>query len=281
MSPKIVTQTRLKNILQELRKKRQRIVFTNGCFDILHLGHVRYLQKAKELGDKLIVAVNSDSSVREIKGRYRPIMPQGDRLEILAGLECIDYVILFNETTPARIIKYIRPDILVKGSDYRINEIVGRDAVKIVKTISLVKNRSTSSIINKGYRIIDANMNRAREGLRVIEDIARFCLNDGSLTKALKKARHEITDTVKDIDLLLSSRESSSDVGSKFNILLEGGKKDIQGLIISNFRRVEESLRVLEDISKVFLPQKTNIFKKLRFRIYTLEKKVYEAIRNT
>lgn len=279
MNKKIVTKARLKGILRTLRTKKT--VFTNGCFDLLHAGHVRYLQKAKKLGDILIVAVNSDSSVRQIKGAGRPIIPERDRLEILAGLECVDYLILFNELTPKRIIEYIKPDILVKGADYKINEIAGRDSVKIVKTIPLVKNRSTSGIIDNGYRIIDANMNRAREGFRVVEDIVRFCLNDRNLTKALKKARHDITDIVKDIDLLLSSRESNSDVGSKFNKILEGGKKDIKGLVISNFRRIEESLRVLEDVSKVFLPKKTNIFKRLRFHVYTLERKVYEAVRNT
>lgn len=151
MNPKIVSKTRLKKILQESKNKK--IVFTNGCFDLIHLGHIRYLQKAKALGDILIVAINTDSSVRKLKGKGRPIIPQNDRAEILAALECVDYVTYFNELTPARIIRYLRPNILVKGADYKLEEIVGKDIVTsfggIVKTISLVKGRSTSDIIRK------------------------------------------------------------------------------------------------------------------------------------
>lgn len=149
MNPKIVTKTRLRNILQNLRKNNKKIVFTNGCFDLIHVGHVKYLQKAKKSGDILIIAVNSDRSVRKLKGKGRPIMSQKDRLEILASLECVDYVILFDELTPARIIRYIKPDILIKGADYKINDIVGRNIVEKVKTVQLVKGRSTTSIIRK------------------------------------------------------------------------------------------------------------------------------------
>lgn len=153
MNPKIVTKTRLKNILRILRKNHKKIVFTNGCFDLLHVGHVKYLQKAKKYGDILIVAVNSDSSVRRIKERGRPIMPQNDRQEILAALECVDYVVLFNELVPAKIINFIKPDLLIKGADYTLNNIVGRDTVQgyngMVRTIPLVKGKSTSKIIKK------------------------------------------------------------------------------------------------------------------------------------
>lgn len=131
---------------------------------------------------------------------------------------------------------------------------------------------------NKVYRVIDANLNRSREGLRVIEDIARFCLNDKKITGLLKKIRHEITRTVNNPDMLLSCRNSRGDVGKKFNPSLEGSKQGIKDIVISNFRRVEESLRVLEDISKIMLPQKTGIYKNLRFRVYSLEKKLYERI---
>lgn len=148
MNPKIVTKTRLKNILQKYRNKKK-VVFTNGCFDLLHIGHVKYLQEAKRLGDILVVALNTDNSVRRLKGGIRPIMPQKDRQEILASLECVDYVVLFNELTPAKIIRFLKPDILVKGADYRIDEIVGKDLVRTVKTIPLVKGRSTSDIIKK------------------------------------------------------------------------------------------------------------------------------------
>lgn len=134
---------------------------------------------------------------------------------------------------------------------------------------------------NNIYRIIDANLNRSREGLRVIEDIVRFCISDRVFTNRLKKIRHEITNTVKNTNLLLSGRKSDSDVGMEFNHYLEGNKKDIEGLITSNFRRVEESLRVLEDISKLVLPKKTGVYKKLRFRVYTLEKGIYASIRNS
>lgn len=149
MNPKILTKTRLKNLLRKLKKKNKRIVFTNGCFDLIHIGHVKYLQKAKSFGDILIVAVNSDGSVRKIKGKGRPIMPQNDRMEILTAFGCVDYVILFNELTPARIIRYIKPDILVKGADYKLNEIVGRGIVKTVKTVQLIKGKSTSNITKK------------------------------------------------------------------------------------------------------------------------------------
>lgn len=154
MNPKIIiSRPRLKNILCDLREKGKKIVFTNGCFDLLHAGHVKYLEKAKKSGDILLVAVNTDGSVRRLKGRNRPIMPQGDRAEILAALGCVDYVTFFNEITPADIIKYLRPDILVKGADYKIKEIAGNDIVEgyggRVRTISLLKGRSTSSIIIK------------------------------------------------------------------------------------------------------------------------------------
>lgn len=271
----------LQNILQKLKRHGKKIVFTNGCFDLLHIGHIKYLQKAKKLGHILVVALNTDNSVRKIKGEGRPLMPEQDRAGILAALRCVDYVVLFNETTPAGIIKFLKPDILVKGSDYQINEIVGRDAVKMVKTIPLVKGKSTSSIIKKIYRIIDANLNRSREGLRVIEDITRFVFDDKKLTGELKKMRHKITGTIKNTDLLLHNRESGRDVGRRYSRLLEGNKKDIKGLLVSNFRRVEESLRVLEDISKMIMRSKAGVYKNLRFSIYILEKTAYEALCNT
>lgn len=148
MNPKIVSRARLKSILKKIGGKKK-IVFTNGCFDLLHIGHIKYLQKAKRFGDVLVVAVNTDNSVRRLKGRGRPIMPQRDRTEILAALGCVDYVVLFNELTPARVIRDIKPDILVKGADYKLDEIVGRQFVKEVRTVPLVRGRSTSDIICK------------------------------------------------------------------------------------------------------------------------------------
>jgi thiamine-phosphate pyrophosphorylase len=128
----------------------------------------------------------------------------------------------------------------------------------------------------KLYRIIDANLNRSREGLRVIEDIVRFYTDDKKITSLLKKTRHEITDTAENNRALLSWRDAYNDAGKGFVPSLEGKDKDITGIIVSNFKRVEESLRVLEEISKILMPRKTFIFKDLRFRVYTIEKKVFK-----
>lgn len=147
MSPKLKTRVQLKRILNNIRAMGKKVVFTNGCFDLIHVGHIRYLSKARRLGDILVVAVNSDSSVRRLKGKNRPIMPQKDRLEIVAALGCVDYVVLFGEETPAKLIEYLEPDILVKGADYKLSEIVGRECVGKVITIPLVKNRSTTRLI--------------------------------------------------------------------------------------------------------------------------------------
>ena len=130
-----------------------RIVFTNGCFDLLHLGHVDYLEKAKKLGDKLLVGVNTDASVSRLKGPERPLQDEMSRARIMASLLFIDLVVLFDEETPYELIKTVRPDILVKGDDYAIQNIVGQDIVLEnggeVKTIPLVKGYSTSGIVNK------------------------------------------------------------------------------------------------------------------------------------
>ncbi len=150
---KVKSITSLREILNRLRKKKKRIVFTNGCFDLLHLGHIRYLEKAKQEGDVLVVGLNSDSSVRKLKGKGRPLVPEKERAEILSALEFVDYVTIFSEETPANLIHEIKPDVLVKGGDYSLNEIVGRDYVhsyggKVV-TVNLVKGKSTSNLIKK------------------------------------------------------------------------------------------------------------------------------------
>jgi len=133
--------------------KYKKIVFTNGCFDILHLGHIDYLSKSKELGDILIVGLNSDQSIKNIKGTQRPINNQYMRSMILASLFFVDIVIIFNEDTPENLIKIIKPDILVKGGDYNIDTIVGGDIVKSyggeIKIINYVEGYSTTNIINK------------------------------------------------------------------------------------------------------------------------------------
>lgn len=145
----------LKKLKAELAagKKRKKVVFTNGCFDIVHAGHVRYLKKARALGDVLVVGLNSDSSVRSIKGEMRPIVPQDERAEVLSSLECVDYVVIFNDTTPLRLIEAIRPDVLAKGADWAARDIVGGDIVRKgggrVARISLVKGRSTTNIIRR------------------------------------------------------------------------------------------------------------------------------------
>jgi len=136
-----------------LRENGKKLVFTNGCFDILHVGHVRYLNQARSLGDALVVALNSDRSVSEIKGDGRPIVNESERAEVLAAFACVDFVVLFHDPTPQNTIDAIVPDILVKGADWDIAEIVGRDTVEraggAVLNIPLVEGASTTNIIQK------------------------------------------------------------------------------------------------------------------------------------
>lgn len=152
----VLTRDNLVELRQQLRKSAQRVVFTNGCFDILHRGHVDYLAKARALGDILIVGVNTDASVRRLKGDSRPIVQEDDRAAVLAALGCVDYVCLFDEETPYELIRALVPDILVKGSDWSIGDIVGKDIVEAaggaVHTIEFLPDRSTSSIIQKIIR---------------------------------------------------------------------------------------------------------------------------------
>ncbi len=134
-----------------LKNEGRKVVFTNGCFDLIHSGHVDYLVKAKEMGDILILALNTDSSIKRIKGNNRPILKQDERAFIVSNLKPVDYVIFFEEDTPAKIIEEIIPDILVKGADWPIENIVGREVVEAnggeVKTIKFVNDQSTSNII--------------------------------------------------------------------------------------------------------------------------------------
>lgn len=145
-------------VVTRRRARGDRVVLTNGCFDLLHVGHVRYLQAARELGDLLIVGVNSDASVRMLnKGPGRPIIPDGQRVEVLGALSCVDYVVTFAEPDPLRLIDMIRPDVLVKGGDWPIETIVGRDAVEArrgtVVSIPLVPDVSTSRIMERIQRL--------------------------------------------------------------------------------------------------------------------------------
>ncbi len=149
----IVGLRKLQDIREKLRRRGKTIVFTNGVFDILHVGHLSLLEKARSFGDVLVVAVNSDDSVRRLKGRGRPLVPYKDRARLLAALEPVDYVVRFSEDTPLRVIKKIRPDVLVKGADYTISEIVGAAEVKSwggeVRRVRILPGRSSSGIIRK------------------------------------------------------------------------------------------------------------------------------------
>ncbi len=153
---KIKTLEEIIRLRAELREAGKKIVFTNGCFDILHIGHVRYLNQARSHGDALIVGLNSDSSVREIKGASRPVVPESERAEVLAALACVDYVFIFSDQTPQHVIDAIVPDVLIKGADWEISDIVGRDTVEraggVVLNIPLVEGSSTSEIIRKVLR---------------------------------------------------------------------------------------------------------------------------------
>lgn len=154
MVDKIRTREELASTLRERRAKGATIVFTNGCFDLLHVGHTRYLQAAGQLGDLLVVGVNSDASVRSLrKGEGRPFVPAAQRAEVLAGLACVDYVVLFDEPDPGTLIADIQPDVLVKGGDWEPDRIVGREVVERrggrVLTIPLVPGQSTTDLIRK------------------------------------------------------------------------------------------------------------------------------------
>lgn len=147
----------LARIVRRVKVRGQTVVLTNGCFDLLHAGHVKVLERAKRLGDLLIVALNSDASVRRLKGRARPLIGQRDRALMLAALESVTYVTIFSEDTPRRVIQRLRPDVLVKGADWRTQAIVGRDLVKrwggrLVR-VPLLKGYSTSRLIQRIRRV--------------------------------------------------------------------------------------------------------------------------------
>ena len=150
---KIKGREELAQIIEGLKKERKRIVFTNGCFDLLHAGHVTYLEEAKGLGDVLVVGVNSDSSVRRIKGSGRPIVPLEQRMAVLAALEAVDYVVPFEEDTPYELIALLRPHTLVKGGDWRAEEVVGRELVEEIRIIPYLEGVSTSGIIQRILRL--------------------------------------------------------------------------------------------------------------------------------
>ncbi len=147
-SPKLVV-----TWVEKLQKKKKKIVFTNGCFDLLHLGHITYLSEARKMGDILLVALNTDASIRRLKGEQRPLVPLKDRAEMLAALECVDVVTWFSSNTPQALIEKIKPQYLVKGGDWSEDEIVGARFVKMhggkVKSLSFRNGRSTTDLIKK------------------------------------------------------------------------------------------------------------------------------------
>jgi rfaE bifunctional protein nucleotidyltransferase chain/domain len=153
MKNKIIPRLQITGLISDLKKKRQKIVFTNGCFDLLHVGHVRYLQEARALGDCLVIGLNSDQSVGLIKDPGRPLISEEQRAEVLAALECVSYVVLFDEADPFTLIDEVRPDVLVKGADWSMDKIIGADLVTSyggkVQRIDLVPSISTSEIIHR------------------------------------------------------------------------------------------------------------------------------------
>lgn len=150
---KILSWAPLKKEVKRLRAEGKRIAFTNGCFDLLHVGHVRYLCEARKTADILILALNSDASVRAIKGEKRPLVSENDRAEVIASLTAVDYVTLFDETTPLRLIEYLRPDLLIKGGDWKEEAVVGRDQVRSwggkVVIVPMTEGASTTNIVDK------------------------------------------------------------------------------------------------------------------------------------
>lgn len=154
MPEKVLTTAQLIPLLDQARRDKKRIVFTNGCFDLMHIGHTRYLQAAKALGDVLVVGVNSDASVESLKkAPDRPIVGEGQRAEVVAALASVDYVVVFAEPDPLNLITAVQPDVLVKGGDWAIDRIIGREVVErrggTVKTIPLVPGMSTTALIQR------------------------------------------------------------------------------------------------------------------------------------
>jgi len=154
MPQKVLTVPQLIPLLEQARRDKKRIVFTNGCFDLMHIGHTRYLQAARELGDLLVVGVNSDASVKSLnKAPDRPIVGEAQRAEVVAALACVDYVVIFPEPDPLKLITALQPDVLVKGGDWSVDRIIGREVVEgrggTVKTIPLVPGMSTTALIQR------------------------------------------------------------------------------------------------------------------------------------
>lgn len=165
---KICARAELKVVLDRLKREGKKIIFTNGCFDILHAGHTRYLSEARKLGDVLVLGLNSDRSVRTIKGETRPIVPEAERAEVLAALSSVDFVTIFDELTPLALIEFLRPDVIVKGGDWAEKDIVGADAVRTwggrVAVMPEVEGASTTNIIEKVLQVCGPREAAGKEG---------------------------------------------------------------------------------------------------------------------
>lgn len=150
---KVLDRKALARAARRERDAGKTIVFTNGCFDLIHVGHLRYLQAARDLGDVLVVAANSDASIRRLKGEGRPVLPEDQRLRVLAALGCVDYVTAFEEDTPEALLDLLRPEVLVKGANYSVDGVVGRDFVESyggqVRTVALTEGQSTTGLVEK------------------------------------------------------------------------------------------------------------------------------------
>lgn len=153
MKEKILSWPRLKIALQKEKAKKRKIVFTNGCFDLVHVGHLKVFKECRKWGDVLVLGLNSDSSIKRIKGPSRPIVPEKERAELLAALELIDYVVIFKQDTPEKLIQLVRPDVLIKGGDWKKGNIVGADVAKKVVRVPVIKGRSTTNIIEKILKV--------------------------------------------------------------------------------------------------------------------------------
>lgn len=278
-SHKIISLSRLGPLIADLKRQGKKVVFTNGCFDILHFGHIQYLQQAAKKGDALIVGLNSDASVKRLKGKNRPFTPQRQRAAVLAALSCVDYVVIFGQATPYMLIRRIKPDVLVKGGDWPEDKIVGADVVRKgrgrVLSLPYIKGLSTSEVMSKVAALIDANINRAKEGLRVCEDTARFVWRNIEITKRIKRLRHSIDAILAHQDGFgfLKHRDSRGDIGRPADSL-ERRRGSVRDVFIANLQRAKEAARVLEEYGKLWGGKVFVKFKELRFELYQLEKEI-------
>ncbi len=277
LQPRVLPLSRLLPLVRRLRRQKRTIAFTNGCFDLLHVGHLESFERIKRRADCLIVGVNSDSSVQRLKGPRRPLVPARQRARLVAALKAVDYATIFSETTPLKLIRAIRPDLLAKGGDWSKEKIVGRAVVEAsggrVWATPFIEGHSTSRLVPLFFRVVDANLNRAREGLRVCEEVARLILGDPGLTRRCQKFRYELATAAKGLSPrdLLEARDADRDVGHARRRAPGLSHRGYRDLVTANAKRVEEALRVLEEFSRLRSSRSSKAFGALRFRVYTLE----------